>query len=42
MSFCLSADEKAFLDEIYSENRDTECSEWVEHMEAAFASLAVA
>ena len=42
MSFCLSADEKAFLDEVYSENRDKEFSEWVEHMEAEFASVAVA
>lgn len=42
MSFYLSAEELAFLDEVYSENRDKEFSEWVEHMEAEFASLAVA
>jgi len=42
MSFCLSAEELAFLNEVYSENRDKEFSEWVEHMEAEFASLAVA
>ena len=42
MSFYLSAEELAFLDEVYSENRDKEFSEWVEHMEVEFASLAVA
>ncbi len=38
MNFCLTADEMAFLEEIYAENQQKEFSAWVEHMEADFAS----
>ncbi len=42
MSFCLTADEEAFLHEIYLENHEKDFSEWCEHLEADFASLAEA